>query len=106
MPSSSHSSWLAAPTAHACTTGDPVEQPLALRLGEQLGVAHPVDPAVPGQHGRADHERSGPRAPPDLVHADDDLVARGPQLPLDDRVGACFFDDRGAGAAPSHAADR
>ena len=36
-----------------------------------------------GQHGGADRERAGPRAPPDLVDPDDDVVARLPQVALD-----------------------
>ncbi len=66
-PSSSHSSSLAWPTDHAIApVGDPVEQRLALGLGEHLGVADLVDPAVLGDHGRAEGERARPtrRGPP------------------------------------------
>ena len=81
MPSSSHSSGLAWPTDQA--THQPaiaVEQRLALALGEHLGVADLVDAAVPREDRRADRQRARPRAPADLVDADDDLVALVPQL--------------------------
>src|SRR5262249_22990775 len=60
----------------------PVEQALALDLGEQLGVAHLVDPLVARQHGRADGQRPGPGPTTDLVDADNHLVTVGPQLLL------------------------
>ena len=84
MPSSSHSSWRG--VAHGprlAPVGDAVEQRLALALGELLGVADLVDPAVRGHHDGADRERAGPRPPADLVDADHHLVPGVPQLPLD-----------------------
>src|SRR6266508_2586863 len=62
---------------------DPVEERLALGLGEHLGVAHLVDPPVAGQHGGAHRQRSGPRPPPHFVHADDHLVPATPKTALD-----------------------
>ena len=71
--------------------GDPIEESLPVALGEHLRVADAVEPAI-AQHGGADGERSGPCPAADLVDADDDRVARVPQLLLDARVGATFFE--------------
>ena len=62
---------------------DAVEQRLALVGQQLLGVADLVDPPIAGQHRGTDAEGTGPRAPADLVHADDDLVAGLPQLALE-----------------------
>jgi hypothetical protein len=61
---------------------DPVVQRLALDLGEQLRVADLVHAPVLREHGGPDGERPRPRAPPDLVDAHHDVVARLPQQAL------------------------
>src|SRR4029077_3704404 len=58
------------------------EEPLALGLGERLGIAHLVDAPVSRQHRRADRERPRPGTAADLVDTDDDLVALIPKLML------------------------
>ena len=63
--------------------GDPVEEALAVALGEHLRIADAVQPSITGQHRGADRERAGPRPPSDLVDPDDDVVAAVPQLTLD-----------------------
>ena len=83
--------------------GDAVEQPLTVALGEQLGVAHAVDPPVARQDHGADHQRTGPRATTDLVDADDDVVAELPQLPLDRaRRRPLLRAQRAGQTAPAH----
>ena len=54
---------------------------LAFGRRQQLRVADAAQ-VLGRRHHRADGHRPGPRAPPDLVDPDDDLVARRPALPL------------------------
>ena len=85
MPSSSHSSWLAWPTAQA-THHAAMRSNIASRsrLGQHLRVADLVDPRGPaGTTAAPTRQRAGPRAAADLVHADDDVVALVPQRPLE-----------------------
>jgi hypothetical protein len=64
---------------------DPVphhrHHPLALRLGQELGVGEPVRDrrTAPGDDRDADGERPGPRAAADLVHPGDRHVPPVPQ---------------------------
>ena len=100
MPSSSHSSCEAPPTAQA-THHEATRSNSSSRsaLGEHLRVADLVHPPVERQDGRADHERPGPRATADLVDADHDLVARGAQVTLGRAGGRPTGDAHAAGAA-------
>src|SRR5687768_1270290 len=71
----------------AAPTGQPVVERLALALGEHLRLAHLVDAPVGRQHRCSNGDGAGPRATPDLVHADDDVMALGPQLALEGEAG-------------------
>ena len=61
---------------------DALVHDLALALGEHLGVTDLGQPPVLRDDHGAEGQRTGPRAPPDLVDADDDVVAQLPQVTL------------------------
>ena len=111
MPSSSHSTWLAPPTAQATHhSANRSKRRFPLRLGQHLRVSDLVHPPVAGQHGGTDHQRARPRPTAHLVDTDDELVALRPQRPFDvqgrhlagghDRLGLLGRPGRTGGGRP------
>ena len=83
MPSSSHSPWLAAPTAQA--THQAATRSKSRSRSTSVSILESrtrYTRRSRGQHRGADHERSGPRTAADLVDADHDVMAGGPGRPL------------------------
>src|SRR5699024_7472884 len=62
---------------------DAIEQGFAFCFGEQFGVTHADDASVRWNHHGSDRDRTGPRASPRLVDADDRPLTRRPKPPFD-----------------------
>ena len=82
---------------------NPIEEGLALRLGEHLRVSDPIDAPIPRDHGGANAEWTCPRATPNLIKASDDAGTLVPVAALDIEAG-CLGADRSTYTSRTHPA--